>query len=190
MSLSLAEIGVQPAPPPVIPAFSMAPHGVRFNVVDAPAARAAAREFIGGFEEGTLQFFDAVLPECRRMVDFGGFIGFTSLYAAAQGARVEVFEPSPTNGALLAANLAVNPRLAERVRLHRHAVGARDATLPLYGKAHADSGSSLFQMVQRGAVMRGREEAVVAVRAAATVLEEVGLCPETLLEDRYRGGGV
>ena len=80
------------------------------------------------------------------------FMGFTSLYAAAQGARVEVFEPSPGNGALLEANLAVNPRLAGRVRLHRYAVGARDARLPLYGKARADSGSSLFQTLTRRAV--------------------------------------
>lgn len=175
------------APPPVVAAFSIAPRGVRFNVADTPAGRASAGEFTGGFEEGTLQFFDAVLPECGRMVDFGGFMGFTALYAAAQGARVEVFEPSPGNGALLEANLAVNPRLAERVRLHRHAVGARDARLPLYGKARADSGSSLFQVVQRGAVLRGREEAVVAVRAAADVLDEVGVCPETLLKIDIEG---
>lgn len=118
---------------------------------------------------------------------FWRFIGFTSLYAAAHGVRVEVFEPSPTNAALLEANLAVNPLLAARVRLHRHAVGARDASLPLYAKAHADSGSSLFEMVQRGAVMRGRAEAVVAVRAATSVLDEVGLCAQTLLKIDIEG---
>ncbi len=182
-----ADLMPEPGAPAEGEVFAIAPHGVRLNVADTPPARAAAGEFTSGFEEGTLQFFDAVLPECRRMVDFGGFIGFTAMYAAAQGVAVEVFEPSPTNAGMLAANLAANPRLAGRVRLHRHAVGARDARLPLYAKAHADSGSSLFELVQRGAVLRRREEAVAAVRAAAAVLDEVGVCPQTLLKIDIEG---
>lgn len=164
------------------PALTIAPHGVGLHVADNPAARAAAGEFTSGFEEGTLQFFDAVLPECRRMVDLGGYIGFTSLYAAAQGVVVDSFEPSPANGALFAANLAANPRLAGRVRLHRHAVGARAAVLPLFAKAHADSGASLFQDVERGRVLQGRQEALVQVRPATEVLEAVGLDGATLLK--------
>ena len=168
-------------------AFAIAPHGVAFNVADSAPARAAAAEFTSGFEEGTLQFFDAVLPECHRMVDFGGFIGFTSLYAAAHGASVDCFEPSPTNATLLAANLAANPHLAPRIRLHRHAIGATDATLPLFAKGHADSGSSLFRTVQRASLLTGRAEALVPVRAAANVLEEVGLSPDTLLKIDIEG---
>ena len=175
------------APTPAAAAFPITPHGWRFNVADTPAARAAAAEFTSGFEEGTLQFFDAVLPECRRMIDFGGFIGFTSLYAAAQGATVDCFEPSPTNAALLAANLAANPHLAPRIRLHRHAIGATDATLPLFAKGHADSGSSLFRTVQRATILQGRPEATVTVRAAADVLAAVGLSPETLLKIDIEG---
>lgn len=162
--------------------FSIAPHGSRLSVVDNRVTRAAAAEFCGGFEEGTLQFFDAVLPECRRMIDFGAFIGFTSLYAAAAGAEVFSFEPSPTNYALLAANVAANPSLAPRIHLHHHAVGAHNATLPLFGKGHADSGASLFQDVQRATLVRGRSEAVVPVRAAADVLDEIGLDDATLLK--------
>jgi len=167
--------------------FPISPHGWRLNVADSPAARQAAAEFTSGFEEGTLQFFDAVLPECERMVDCGGFIGFTSLYAAAQGASVDVFEPSPTNAALLTANLAANPRLASRIRLHRLALGATDATMPLYAKGHADSGSSLFQTVQRGTLVHGRQEASVPVRAAAEMLAEIGLSPDTLLKIDIEG---
>jgi FkbM family methyltransferase len=167
--------------------FAIAPHGWRLQVADSPAARHAAAEFTSGFEEGTLQFFDTVLPECERMIDCGGFIGFTALYAAAQGARVDVFEPSPTNAALLAANLAANPRLAARIRLHRHAIGPADATLPLYGKGHADSGSSLFRTIQRSTVVAGRPEAVVPVRAASDVLGSLNLSPDTLLKIDIEG---
>jgi FkbM family methyltransferase len=173
MSASLIDPGVSPAPPPVMPCFAIAPRGWRMNVADTPAARQAAAEFTSGFEEGTLQFFDAVLPECDRMVDFGGFIGFTSLYAAAQGPSVDVFEPSPVNGALLEANLQANPRLAHRIRLHRHAVGAKDG--------------NLFETVQRGSLLRGRAEAVVPVRNAVAVLEELGLSPDMLLKIDIEG---
>lgn len=187
MSAALAQAEVAATEPPAQPSFTIKPRGWRINVADTTVARSAAAEFTSGFEEGTLQFFDAVLPECRGMVDFGGFIGFTALYAAAQGVPVDVFEPSPTNGAMLAANLAANPHLAPRIRLHRHAVGARDANLPLYAKAHADSGASLFETVQRGAVLRGRAEAMVPVRAAEAVLLKLGLQPDMLLKIDIEG---
>lgn len=182
---------LQPAGPPlgdrVAPSFSIAPHGHQLNVADTRVARAAATEFCSGFEEGTLQFFDAVLPECRRMFDFGAFIGFTSLYAAAAGAEVFSFEPSPTNHALLAANVAANPALAPRIYLHPFALGAADATLPLFGKGHADADTSLYRDVQRTTMVRCHAEATVPVRAAANVLQEVGLDGETLLKIDIEG---
>lgn len=167
--------------------FAITPRGRRLQVVDTPVARAAAAEFCSGFEEGTLQFFDTVLPECRRMIDFGAFIGFTSLYAATAVPEVASFEPSPANHALLIANIAANPALAPRIRVHRHAVGAVDATLPLYAKGHADSGSSLFQTVQRATLVRGRADSIVRVRAAADTLEDAGLDGETLLKIDIEG---
>ena len=59
-----------------------------FNIADDPAVRHGAAEFAGGFEEGTIQFFDRVLPHCTKMVDFGAYIGFTALHAASRGAEV------------------------------------------------------------------------------------------------------
>src|SRR5271157_3766246 len=78
------------------------PHGRAFRIMDHPLVLAAAREFTSGFEEGTLQFFDAVLPDCTRMIDFGAYFGFTALYAAASVPEVFAFEPSPTNFSMLA----------------------------------------------------------------------------------------
>ncbi len=110
-------------------------NGRGFRIIRHPMAQAAAREFCSGFEEGTLRFFDAVLPRCARMVDFGAYIGFTALYAASWGAEVFAFEPSPTNHELLARNVAENPDLATRIRLFRHGVGDRDDSFPLYQAA-------------------------------------------------------
>ena len=114
--------------------------GRSFRVTDHELAVAAAREFCSGFEEGTLRFFDAVLPRCTRMVDFGAYIGFTALYAATHVETVFAFEPSPVNHELLARNVAENPELASRIRLFRHGLGARDELVTLYAKGTADSG--------------------------------------------------
>jgi hypothetical protein len=58
------------------------------------------------------------------MIDFGGGIGLAALYASAQGACVDVFERSPANASLLDGNLAANPGLATRIRLHPHPAAA------------------------------------------------------------------
>ena len=36
------------------------------RVANHPVIAHAVAEVVGGFEEGTLQFFDAALPRCRR----------------------------------------------------------------------------------------------------------------------------
>ena len=161
--------------------------GRSFRVTDHPLALAAAREFCSGFEEGTLRFFDAVLPRCSRMVDFGAYIGFTALYAATHVETVFAFEPSPVNHELLARNVAENPALASRIRLFRHGLGARDELVTLYAKGTADSGSSVFRQVERDRVLSTQPNAVVPVRDAAVVLHEIGMDGRTLLKIDIEG---
>ena len=112
--------------------------GRTFRIMDHPLVHAAAREFSSGFEEGTLQFFDAALPDCTRMIDFGGYFGFTALYAATSVPEVYAFEPSPTNFAFMTENVACNPELATRIRLFCHGVADRDDKVVLYAKAIGD----------------------------------------------------
>lgn len=159
----------------------------QFQVAPHPLAAAAAREFCSGFEEGTLRFFDAALPSCDRMIDFGAYLGFTALYAATHVDTVFAFEPSPVNHELLAANISVNPDLAPRIRLFRHGLGARDEQVTLYAKAVADSGASVFRDIERGGLISGAPEASVALRDAAAVLREIGLTSRTLLKIDVEG---
>jgi FkbM family methyltransferase len=161
--------------------------GRAFRVVDHKLAVAAAREFCSGFEEGTLRFFDAVLPRCTRMVDFGAYIGFTALYAATHVDTVFAFEPSPVNHELLARNVAANPELASRIRLFRHGLGARDEDVTLYAKGAADSGSSVFREVERDRVLSGQPDAVIPLRDAAAVLREIDIDSRTLLKIDIEG---
>ena len=162
-------------------------NGRSFRVTDHVLAHAAAREFCSGFEEGTLRFFDAVLPRCTRMVDFGAYIGLTALYAATQVAAVFAFEPSPVNYELLERNVADNPDLAPRIRLFRHGLGSRDELVTLYSKATADSGSSVFRDVEREGIVSGQAHAVIPLRDASAVLREVGIDRRTLLKIDIEG---
>jgi FkbM family methyltransferase len=161
--------------------------GRSFRLTGHALAVAAAREFCSGFEEGTLRFFDAVLPRCTRMVDFGAYIGLTALYAATHVETVFAFEPSPMNYELLARNVAENPDLAPRIRLFRHGLGVRDQMVTLYAKGVADSGSSIFRDVERDGVVSARPDAVIPLRDAAVVLREIGIDRGSLLKIDIEG---
>ncbi len=158
------------------------PHGRALRIMDHPLVLAAARAFSDGSEEGTLQFFDATLPDCMRMIDFGAHFGFTTLYAAASVPEVFAFEPSPTNFALLAENVARNTGFGARIRLFRHGVADRDDEVMLYAKAAGDSGSSIFRTIERDTLISGAPDATVAMRNADAVLREIGLDRHTLLK--------
>lgn len=158
-----------------------------FNIVDDPVARHGAVEFTSGFEEGTIRFFDRVLPECRTMIDFGAYIGFTALHAASRGAEVWAFEPNPESHDLLVRNVAANPALSPRMHLFQHGIGARDETAILYAKAHADSGASIHRTIERAALIQGAPAAAIQVRSAAAVLTEAGLSGDSLLKIDIEG---
>ena len=130
--------GGEPDPPAASDRVSW--RGQSFRVIRHPAVAAALAEFRSPFEAGTLQFFDAVLPNCDRMIDVGAYVGLMSLYAAGRVAEVCAFEASPTNFDLLARNVAVNDEFRDRIRLFRHGLGDRDERVALYRKSVADFG--------------------------------------------------
>jgi FkbM family methyltransferase len=165
----------------------VAPHGRTFRVVDDPVVLAAADQFADGAQEGLLRLFDAVLPDCDRMVDFGAYVGLTTLYAATYVPRVFAFEASPTSFSLLRASVALNPALRSRIALFPHAVGDRDGEVTLYGRGYADRGCSIFRDVQRGTMVIGAPAARVPMRDAYAVLIETGIGPRTLLKIDVEG---
>lgn len=158
-----------------------------FNIVNDPVAAQGAAEFTSGFEEGTIRYFDRVLPRCDRMIDFGAYIGFTALHAASRGVEVYAFEPNPAAHDLLVRNVAANPALAPHVHLFRHGIGPCDEDLVLYAKAHADSGASLHRTIERGSLIQGLPAATIHVRDAASVLREVGVDRRSLLKIDIEG---
>jgi FkbM family methyltransferase len=76
----------------------------------------------GAWEPETLASVGALVDENTLFIDIGGWIGPITLLAASLGARVLTFEPDPRAFELLGANVAANPALAPRIRLHNAAV--------------------------------------------------------------------
>ena len=56
-----------------------------------------------------------------------------------------------------------------------------------YAKAHADSGASLHQTIERGSVIQGAPAARIQLRDAAAVLREIGIDRDTLLKIDIEG---
>jgi len=158
-----------------------------FNIANDPVAIHGAAEFTSGFEEGTIRFFDLVLPRCDKMIDFGAYIGFTALHAASRGVDVHAFEPNPAAHDLLVRNVAANPALAPRISLFRYGIGPRDGQAVLYAKAHADSGASLHRTIERGSLIQGQPAATIQLRDGLAVLRELGADSRTMLKIDIEG---
>jgi len=168
-------------------AESVSWRGQDFRVLRHPVVHAALAEFCSDFEAGTLGFFDAVLPACDRMIDVGAYVGLMSLYSAARVQNVFAFEASPINFDLLARNIALNGAVGDRIKLFPCGIGDRNDRVPLYAKAYADSGSSIFRTVERGRIIDGSPTATVELRHAETALREIGVTPRTLLKIDIEG---
>lgn len=161
--------------------------GQTFHVIHHPAVATALREFRSPSEAGTLEFFDAVLPDCDRMIDVGAHVGLMSLYAAGRVDQVFSFEPSPSNFALLTQNVTENAALQARIRLFRCGLSGSDCSATLYRKAVNDSGSSIFRTVERDGLVSGLPEATIALRDAHDALHDIGLTGRTLLKIDIEG---
>ena len=72
---------------------------------------------------GVSAFLDAVLPECRRMVDVGAGLAGCSLLGAAAGVAVESVALNAGQAARLEGRLGLMPGLARRVQVHDAAPG-------------------------------------------------------------------
>lgn len=82
---------------------------------------------------GVTAFLDAVLPECRRMVDVGAGLAGCSLLGAAAGVAVESVALTAGQAVRLEGRLGLMPGLARLVRVHDAAPGG-DSLAALIGE--------------------------------------------------------
>jgi FkbM family methyltransferase len=95
--------------------------GTRFSVADDKDGFWDKAES-GTWEPETLASVHALAGPDTLLIDIGGWIGPITLTAAALGADVLAFEPDPRAFELISANVAANPTLSSRIRLHNAAV--------------------------------------------------------------------
>jgi FkbM family methyltransferase len=118
-------------------------HDVSFRVIDAHPGF-WERVNSGAWEPETFELFDRHLSPETTMLDIGGWIGPTALYAANRAKQVFAFEPDPTAFAVLRANRDANPRLAGLEVIHA-AVSTHDGEIRIAPReAPGDSGSSIL----------------------------------------------
>jgi FkbM family methyltransferase len=83
----------------------------------------------GRWEPGTLAVMATVLEPGAVFIDLGAWIGPTSLFAAACGARVIAVEADPAALTALRRNIAANPTLADRITVVERAVDGQAGTV-------------------------------------------------------------
>ena len=104
------------------------------------------------YERAMLDFIRGAFPRGMRAVDVGAHIGNHAVFLAATGAAAEVdaFEPNPSSFALLKANVERN--VPGRVRVHRAAVGAASGRGRLLPGPANNSGMTMVEADEKGAV--------------------------------------
>lgn len=139
-------------------------HGRRFAVDDEKPTFWDRAER-GQWEPELLDELSAHLRPGVTFLDIGGWVGPTSLFAAACGADVIALEPDPAAARQFRANCAANPAFADRIRLIEAALTA-DGAPGLFGSPRKP-GDSMGSLLLAG---RGTSD-----------WEASGIAPEALL---------
>jgi FkbM family methyltransferase len=120
----------------------------------------------GTWEPDTFELFDRFITPATTVLDVGGWIGPTAIYAAHRAKQVYAFEPDPVAFALLEANRAVNPELTNLATVNA-AVSADEgeAVMGAQGEAGNSMSSLLFDAsAERWAVRTLRLDRFLAER--------------------------
>ena len=117
-------------------------------------------------------------PDPRPLVvwDIGFNVGAASLYYAAQPgvAAVYGYEPLPAAHRQGLKNLALNPRLADKITVFPYGVGRADERLEISYAAWAITSAGAYGMLTPdGRRMPEGERATIELRAAADILGEI-----------------
>jgi FkbM family methyltransferase len=160
-------------------------NGTIFHVADALPHPFWSLVNEGRWEPATFRLLDHYLMPNWRFVDVGAWIGPTALYAAKKCERIDAFECDPVAIRQLRDNLALNPDIAPKVRLHEYALGDTDGFVRMFSRALGNSETSIFATHEReGAVVKCGESVLVGSRDVRTVFRDHGYanCERTLVK--------
>jgi FkbM family methyltransferase len=144
----------------------------------------------GQWEPATFRLMDRILDPSWRFVDIGAWIGPTTLYAGKKCGRIDAFECDPVTIRQLHNNLALNPDVAAKVRLHEYALGEEDGFLRLFSPELGSSETSIFAVHERGGALRDCGDTMLAgARDVRAVFRDggYGSCDRTLVKIDIEG---
>lgn len=121
--------------------------GKRFSVRAEVEGTFWDRFAAGRWEPQTLSALDRLVGPDAVFLDVGAWVGPTTLYAAAGGARVVALEPDPVARAALEGNLALNPALAARVTVIGAALAPAAGPVWLAAARRGKGGDSMSSLL-------------------------------------------
>jgi FkbM family methyltransferase len=99
----------------------------------------------GNWEATTLKVFTDCIDDRTTFVDIGAWIGPTTLFAANLAKRVVSIEADPVAAAQLVRNVALNPRLSEKVEVLERAMSGNEGVAKFGARTgRGDSMSSVL----------------------------------------------
>ncbi len=118
---------------------------------NAPGARVPVYEVFSE-DEYALEWFAVGLGDAPVLVDVGGHIGCFSIAFAARlpGARIHVYEPTPSTGHYLQRNVASNG-LGDQITVHHQAVGAAAGQLVMADNGPGSGHNGVLHLGEAGA---------------------------------------
>ncbi|WP_156368221.1 FkbM family methyltransferase [Aeromicrobium sp. Leaf289] len=127
-------------------------HGLTIHCPNVPGARVPVYEVFAE-DEYSLDWFGHGLPDDVHVVDIGAHIGCfsTDLLRRFPGATVHSYEPTPSTGAYTVRNVESNG-LADRITVHRTAVGSRAGTLVMADNGPGSGHNGVLHLGEAGSV--------------------------------------
>jgi len=77
------------------------------------------------YESNTYKIYDKFLDKNHSYIDIGAFVGATTLYCAHLAKKVYAIEPDPIAFSELEKNVNLNPRLIEKIDLHKKCINEK-----------------------------------------------------------------
>jgi FkbM family methyltransferase len=137
----------------------------------------------GQWEPQTFALLQTFVHPGAVVVDIGAWIGPTTLFAAIHAKHVLAFEPDPEAFAMLQANVAANPTLAQRISLSKACISTTDGPVRMGSHSSETGGDGASSMLYADSSVGWEVEGV----RLETALDRAGIAQVDVLKMDVEG---